>query len=210
MYQPDAIAVYEKWGKPYLFTANEGDVREWSAYAENKRIKDITLDPVAFPDFATLRTDANLGRLNITNTLGDTDNDGDFDQLYSFGARSFSVWNGNNGSILFDSGNELEKKAIAASKYDDNRSDDKGVEPEGMTLGYVGNRVIAFVGMERADLVAVYDVTDPTHPVFVKTLVTGDAPEGLLFVPAKYSPTGKSMLVVTCEGDGVVKVYQVN
>lgn len=209
MYQPDAIAVLEDRGIPFLFTANEGDVREWPAYAENKRIKDLTLDAIAFPD-ATLKQDAKLGRLNVTNTLGDTDGDGDYDEVYSFGARSFSVWNGLNGNLVFDSKNELENKCIAAGIYDDNRSDDKGVEPEGITLGYVGRKEIAFVGLERADAVAIYDVSNPNNPKFIKLLPAGDGPEGLLFIPSTKSPSGKSLLVVSSENDGTIKVYQVN
>jgi hypothetical protein len=210
MYQPDAIAVGEDHGIPYLFTANEGDVREWTAFAENKRVKDITLDPTAFPDAATLRLDPSLGRLNITSTLGDTDSDGDFDALYSFGARSFSIWNGFNGQLVYDSKNNLEEKAIEAGKYDDGRSDDKGVEPEAITLGYVGKTPVAFVGMERADLVAIYDISNPYHPQFIKTLISGDAPEGLLFIPAKDSPSRKSLLVVSSEGDGTISIFQTN
>lgn len=210
IYQPDAIAMFENGGLPFLFTANEGDVREYTAFAENKRIKDLALDAIAFPDGAELKKDANLGRLNVTKTMGDSDGDGDYDELYSFGARSFSVWNGHNGKLLYDSKNELENKAIEAGKYDDGRSDDKGVEAEGVTLGYVGKRVIAFVGMERADAIALYDVTNPYNPSFIKLLPTGDAPEGLLFIPAKDSPTKKSLLVVSSENDGTVKVYQTN
>lgn len=210
MYQPDAIAMFENGGIPFLFTANEGDVREYTAFAENKRIKDLVLDAIAFPDGAELKKDANLGRLNVTKTMGDTDGDGDYDELYSFGARSFSVWNGYSGKLIYDSKNELENKTIEAGQYDDGRSDDKGVEAEGVTLGYVGKKVIAFVGMERADAVALYDVTNPYSPAFIKLLSTGDAPEGLLFIPAKDSPTKKSLLVVSSENDGTVKVYQVN
>lgn len=210
MYQPDAIAVYEKNGIPYLFTANEGDVREWTAYAELKRIKDVALDPTAFPTAAALKAEAQLGRLNISKVMGDTDIDGDYDELYSFGARSFSVWNGNTGSLVFDSKNELEAKAIALNKYDDARSDDKGVEPEGITLGVMGNKIIAFVGMERADLMAIYDVTDPVNPVFLKMLSTGDAPEGITYIPASQSPDGKSLVVVSSENDGVIKIYRTN
>ncbi|MGZ8510646.1 MAG: choice-of-anchor I domain-containing protein, partial [Chitinophagaceae bacterium] len=210
MYQPDGIAMFETGGLPFLFTANEGDVREYDAFAENKRIKDLSLDAISFPDGAELKKEANLGRLNVTTTLGDTDSDGDYDELYSFGSRSFSVWNGYNGKLIYDSRNELEKKAIEGGKYDDGRSDDKGVEAEGVTLGYVGKKVIAFVGMERADAVALYDVTNPYNPSFIKLLPTGDAPEGLLFIPAKDSPTKKSLLVVSSENDGTVKVYQVN
>ena len=207
MYQPDAIAVYENNGLPYLFTANEGDVREYAGFAENKRIKDIALDATIFPDAATLKLEAKLGRLNVTRTLGDIGGDNDFDELYSFGARSFSIWNGNTGAQVYDSKNELEVKAIAANKYDDNRSDDKGVEPEGITIGKVGKKIIAFIGMERADLLAIYDVTDPTNPIFLKMLNTGDAPEGITFVPAANSPNGKSLIIVSSENDGVIKIY---
>lgn len=207
MYQPDAIAVLESGGIPYLFTANEGDAREYKAFAEIKRVSTLKLDPTAFPD-ATFKTDAKAGRLNVTTTLGDPDGDGDYDFLYSLGARSFSVWNGNDGALVFDSKNELDIKAIAEKIYDDARSDDKSVEPEGIAIGTVGKKKVAFVGMERADGLAVYDVTDPKNPVFLQVLKTGDAPEGVLFIPAKNSPTLKSLVVVSSEGDGVIKVYQ--
>jgi len=213
MYLPDAIAVVEKWGTPYLFTANEGDSRDYPPfYSEEKRVKEITMDAAAFPNAAVLRTDANIGRLKITNSMGDTDKDGDYDVLYSFGSRSFSVWNGNTGQPLFDSENELEDKCIAtgAGYYDDSRSDDKGVEPEGVTLGYVGNKIIAFVGMERSNAVAIYNVNNPAQPSFIKLLPTGVGPEGLLFIPASQSPSGKSLLVVSSEVDGTVKIYQTN
>ncbi len=210
MYQPDAIAVYETNGIPYLFTANEGDARDYPGFSETKRIKDIALDATAFPDAATLKLEAKLGRLNITRMLGDIGTDNDFDELYSLGARSFSVWNGNTGAQVFDSKNQLEQKIIEATKYDDNRSDDKGVEPEGITIGKIGAKVVAFVGMERADVMAIYDITDPTNPVFLKLLNTGDAPEGITFISAAQSPNGKSMVIVSSENDGVVKIYTTN
>ena len=209
MYLPDAIALLEDNGTPFLFTANEGDAREYDGYSEILRVKnkDVKLDPTAFPDATTLKLDANLGRLNITTSLGDKDGDGDFDELYSLGSRSFSVWNGNTGAQVFDSKNELEKLCMAANTYEDSRSDDKGVEPEGITIGKVGNKKVAFVGMERVDAVAVYDVTTPSKPVFLQLLKCGDAPEGVLFIAAKDSPTKKSLLLVSSEGDGVIKVY---
>ncbi len=207
MYMPDAIALVENNGTPYLYTVNEGDVREYDALDEAVRVKDLDLDPAAFPDAATLQKDENLGRLNVTPYLGDANGDGLYETLYSFGARSFSVWNGNNGTLLYDSKNELEVKCNGVGYYDDGRSDDKGVEPEGITVGNVGNKSIAFVGMERADAVAVYDVTTPSVPLFLQILKTGDAPEGVLFVSAKDSPTKKSLLIISSEDDGVIKVY---
>lgn len=208
MFQPDAIAVVQS-DIPLLFTANEGDAREYSALTEAKRIKDVTLDPLAFPNASVLRQDANLGRLNITTTKGDTDGDGDFDELYSFGARSFSIWNGNTGALVYDSKNDLDIAAAAAGLYDDGRSDDKGAEPEGLATGKIGDRTILFVGLERADAVALYDITYPYYPVFIKLMACGDAPEGILFIPAGKSPNGKSLLVASSENDGMVKLYSV-
>lgn len=210
MYQPDALAVYEKNNIPYIFTANEGDAREYAGFAENRRVKDIVLDAASFPDGPILRLDNNLGRLNITRTLGDIGLDNDYDELYSFGARSFSVWNGNTGTQVWDSKNELDQKAIASGRYDDLRSDDKGAEPEGVTLGMVGNKMIAFVGLERADMMALYDISEPAAPVFLKMLNTGDAPEGITFVSAADSPIGKSLVIVSSENDGVIKIYRTN
>lgn len=209
IYMPDAIAVLESNGIPYLFTANEGDAREYDAFVEVKRVKDktITLDPAVFPNATDLKKDGQLGRLNITTTLGDANGDGLLDVLYSLGSRSFSVWNGNTGAQIYDSKNELDLKTVEAGVYDDGRSDDKSVEPEGITIGTVGNKKVAFVGMERADAVAVYDVTNPTTPSFLQIFKCGDAPEGVLFIPAKDSPTKKSLLVVSSENDGVLKVY---
>lgn len=207
MYQPDAIAFYPVDGQPLLFTANEGDARDYSAFKEEVRVGGVALDPTVFPNAAALKANANLGRLNITNTLGDVDKDGDFDALYSFGARSFSVWHGTTGVQLFDSGNDLDKRALTESLYDDSRSDDKSVEPEGLTIGTVGKQPIVFVGLERADAVAVYNISNPYAPRFLKLLKTGDAPEGVLFISAKDSPTKRSLLVVSSEGDGVIKVY---
>ena len=208
MYMPDAIAYYNYNGTPYLFTANEGDSREYTAFIEMKRAGTVTLDPTSFPTAATLKADANLGRLNITTTLGDTDGDGDFDALYSLGARSFSVWDAITGAQVFDSKNELDRKATELKIYDDGRSDDKGAEPESVTIGRVGNKTIAIVGMERADAFAIYDITTPTAPVFIKMYKTGDAPEGLLFIPASKSPINQSLIVISSENDGLVKIYK--
>ncbi|WP_114792745.1 choice-of-anchor I family protein [Niabella yanshanensis] len=215
IYMPDAIAVLEQNNIPYLFTANEGDAREYidatekEIFVEAKRIgsKNVILDPTVFPNAADLKKETALGRLNITTTLGDKDGDGDFDELYSFGARSFSVWNGLTGAQVFDSKNELDVKVNEFGTYDDGRSDDKSVEPEGITIGKVGKTNVAFVGMERVDAVAMYDITNPQNPRFLQLVKTGDAPEGVLFVPARMSPTKKSLLIVSSEGDGMVTIY---
>jgi len=218
IYTPDAIAVNPDNGTPFLYTANEGDAREYATFVEARRVNaaSVVLDPTAFPNAATLKGNTQLGRLNITSTLGDTDGDGDFDELYAPGARSFSVWNGNTGALVFDSKNELDVNASSVNLYPDGRSDDKGTEPEGLAIGKVGNNSLLFVGMERADAVAVYDITNPVKPVFRQILgklgiapgaEPGIGPEGVLFVPADKSPNGKSLLIVSFEVDGVIKIY---
>ena len=68
--------------------------------------------------------------------------------------------------------------------------------------------MIAFIGMERADMIAVYDVSVPSSPVFLQLFSTGDAPEGLFYIKPQDSPNGRSILVVSSEGDGTVKLYQ--
>lgn len=208
MYMPDGIAMYEQGGIPYLFTANEGDAREYEAFEEISRVKNLTLDPTVFTSIAELQEDENLGRLNVTTTLGDADGDGKYEALYSLGARSFSAWNGNTGAQVFDSKNELDKKAVAAGAYADGRSDDKSIEPEGITIGKINDTPIAFVGMERVKSVAIYDISNPQQPEFLQWLTGADGPEGLLFIPADKSPVERSLLIVSNEYDGTIKIYQ--
>jgi hypothetical protein len=209
IYCPDAIAVHPDNGIPFVYTANEGDAREWAGFVENIRFGNASyvLDPVTFPDAAALKPNNKLGRLNVTKTLGDTDGDGDFDEVYTSGGRSFSIWHGNTGELIFDSKNDLDKRAFAAGKYADSRSDDKSVEPEGITIGRIGNKTLLFVGLERANAVAVYNITDPDSPEYMQWLNCGVGPEGVLFINAAESPSGKSLLIVSSEVDGIVKIF---
>ena len=209
-YLPDAIASFSVGGMSYLITANEGDAREYTAFDEQVRVGSLTLDPIAFPTASALKQNANLGRLRVTNTRGDTDGDGDYDVLYGFGGRGFSIYNASNLQLVYEPGKSLEEQVINAGIYDDDRSDDKGVEPEGVTIGVVNNKTLAFVALERVDAIAVYDVSNPAAPQFIKLIKTGDAPEGVLFVPVNESPNGKSLLITSNEGDGTVKFYQTN
>lgn len=210
MYNPDAITNYEVNGIQYFITANEGDAREYSAFKDISRINSssVVLDPAIFTNALALKADASMGRLNINTKMGDLDGDGDLDELVSFGARSFTIWNGSTGELVFDSKNDLDTKAKELGVYDDARSDDKSVEPESVYVAKMGNKNILFVGLERADALMIYDVTNPSAPVFLQSLKTGDAPEGLLFIPASKSPTKRSLVVISSEGDGSVKIFQ--
>lgn len=208
-YLPDAIVSYSVGNAAFYITANEGDTREYDTYEEESRVKDLELDPDVFPNADFLQEDENLGRYTVTTASGDLDGDGDFDVLHGIGARSFTIWNGTNGTKVNDYQN-LEKDLLATNPglYDDGRSDNKGVEPEAVEIGIVNGKTYLFVGMERADAVAVYELRGIGGVNFVQILETGDAPEGVLFIPAEESPNGKATLIVSSEGDGFIKVFQ--
>jgi Ca2+-binding RTX toxin-like protein len=226
MYQPDSIATFTANGQTYYITANEGDSRN-----EVQRVSALTLDPTAFPNATQLKASTALGRLEVSAIDGDTDGDGDYDKLFSYGARSFSIWD-SKGNLVFDSGDDLERITAAAfpnnfnasndSNSFDNRSDNKGPEPEGVAVGVIDGRTYAFIGLERIGGVMMYDVTTPSSPQFVQYLnnrnfsgdplagTAGDlGPEGLTFVSAEDSPIGRPMLVVANEISGSTTVYDV-
>jgi hypothetical protein len=231
MYEPDSIASFRFGKKTFLITANEGDARDWPGFSEEARVNSLALDPTLFPNAATLRRNENLGRLNVTRSLGDADGDGDFEALFTLGGRSFSIWS-TDGAQVYDSGSEFEHIVAAsnpqffnASNEDrsfDSRSDNKGPEPEGLVIGMVGERRYAFIGLERMGGVITYDITDPYAPLFVDYTnnrdfsvdpatapAAGDlGPEGLLFIDAKSSPTNTPVLVVANEVSGTVTLYE--
>jgi DNA-binding beta-propeller fold protein YncE len=264
MYHPDSITSYGYNGKTYYLTANEGDSRDYDTWTEEFRIGDLTLTgPLA--GIAGLQDDENLGRLLVTSTLGvsngcnasqlpadlgdlngdsviDIDdvefyvkNNCEYDTLYSYGARSFSIWSA-DGTRVFDSGSEIER--ITASLIPDNfngqndensfdnRSDDKGPEPEAITVGEINGQTFAFIGLERAGGIIVYNVTNPQNPEFVQYInnrdfsvsqtdlengMAGDlGPEGLVFIPAGQSPNSKPMLAVGNEVSGTTTLYGID
>lgn len=232
MYQPDGMACWTAGDTTYVLTANDGKDRDTSGFSERTRIKDVPLDPTAFPDADELQRPENLGRLRVTKSLGDTDGDGRFEELYSFGGRSFSIWTADFEQI-FDSGDQFERITAAQlpahfnsdheSHNFDNRSDAKGPEPEGVAIGRIGEAVYAFIGLERVGGVLVYDVTDPQSPVFETYAnprdVTADAgaetggdlgPEGVLFISAEDSPNGRPLLVVAHEVSGTIVVFEIS
>jgi hypothetical protein len=173
LYQPDAIAAYEHDGRTYLVLANEGDARDnGDGDSEDERRGSAGDSSVEYvPD------GSELGRLNFSNI--DSARNG---ALVKFGAHSFSIRD-TKGNIVFDSGSDLDREAIRLGIYDDGRSDNKGVEPEGVALLRVHGRTLAFIGLERTlkSAFAIYDVTDPKKARFLQMVVgEGDlSPEGL-------------------------------
>jgi len=233
MYQPDAMVSYTVDGVEYLFTANEGDARDYDGYSEEDRLKDLTLDATAFPNAATIQDENSLGRLKVTTSQGDTDGDGDFDEVYIYGARSFSMWKTSDMSLAFDSGDDFEQQLLIAdpvnfnSTNDDNdsfknRSDDKGCEPEAIDVGTINGHTYAFIGLERMGGVMVYDVTDVNDVQFetyynnrnfdydATSPLAGDlAPECVKFISADDHSGDQDLLVVSNEVSGTISIYAI-
>lgn len=222
MYQPDAISSFTIGATTYYITANEGDSRAYTGYSEEIRVgaAGYVLDPAIFPTAATLKLNQNLGRLQLTNATGSTDADAEFEEIHALGARSFSIWNSTFSSPIFDSGDQLEQitaiqspasfNSDGTSASFDGRSDNKGPEPEAVTTGTVNGVLYAFVGSERTGDIFVYDISTPATPVFKQYI---DHPadlgvEGLIFIPASESPTGKALVIATAEVSRTVTVYE--
>lgn len=230
LYLPDAIASYTVGGNTYYITANEGDSRAYTGFTEEFRLgaATVTLDPVKFPNASEMKNNWFLGRLNITNKLGDIDNDGDLDTVFCYGSRSFSIWNATTGVQVYDSKDDLEQitstnsfsLAFNASNtlgvpVRKDRSDDKGPEPEGVTIGKIGSNVYAFIALERIGGVMVYDVTNPNAPVYVTyvnnmNVATGSpdrGAEGIIFIPQSQSPNGQHIVIAANEVSSTLSIW---
>lgn len=239
MYQPDGIASFRAGGKDYLVLANEGDAREYPNVTptsnEVVRVATLNLDTNAFPNASLIKSNSALGRLQVTSTLGDFDRDGDYDALFAFGARSFSIRDA-KGKLVWDSGDDLERITSLANTNGfnvsntgnarDSRSPAKGPEPEGVATGQAYGRTYAFIGLERVGGVAAYDVSNPKQPKFefyvnrrdfsvnanaTNFLNAGDfGPEGIIFIEAKDSPNKKPLVVLANEISGTTTLFQVD
>ena len=231
MFMPDGIASYQSSGKSYYVIANEGDDRnDFLEPDETTTVNaaNYDLDNSVFPDEGTaggsgsagalgtgLKGNDQLGRLTVCNVpglRGDLDGDGDIDRILAYGGRSFSILDA-SGRRVFDSGDVIDRILMEQypAMYDDARSDNKSAEPEGVAITVLGGKTYAFIGLERAHGVMVFDVTDPGAVSFT-TLCTrsGDLnPEGMLNIAAADSPTGQPLLLVANEVSNTLSVYEV-
>ncbi|WP_298769974.1 choice-of-anchor I family protein [uncultured Shewanella sp.] len=175
LYQPDTIASYRWNNADFIVSANEGDARDYEGFSEEVRAEDLSLI-AEHPQYLSAQDKTQLGRLKVTTSMGDENDDGEYEQFMSFGGRSFSIWD-QNGLLVFDSGSDFARITAAVLGEDfnnnneknkgDSRSDDKGAEPEALALGQVGSRHYAFIGLERVGGVMVYDITNPFDVSFV-------------------------------------------
>ena len=113
---PDAVAAAELDGRQLLVTANEGDGREYEGFEDETEVEDVTLaSNFGAPDvIADLQEEENLGSLTVSTTDG-VNAAGEHEALYSFGARSFSIWDAGTGEQVYDSGDDFEQITAASA-----------------------------------------------------------------------------------------------
>lgn len=229
---PDGISMYQANGKTYLLTANEGDSREWGDEEAgtdylNEDERNFGKEQKSPTGKITAENSGLTGKVVFFDSK---DYDGlDDDKDYLFGGRSFTLFEVTDNGLteVFDSGNDFEAKTAAylpkyfnCSNDDltvDDRSGKKGPEAETVVTGQVGDKTYAFVTLERIGGVMMYDITNPAQAKFVNyinsrdfsaAVAADDSPEGLKFIAAEKSPTGKAMLLAACEVGGTVAAYE--
>lgn len=240
-HMPDAIDNFEANGKKYIITPNEGDARDYDAYSEEKDLADImdqiNLKAENYEGYTQEELDAfvddggleRVGDYKVTVENGFNEETGKYEAIYGYGGRSFSIFDADTMEMIYDSGNEFEEITSEAMPEHfnvtndelgmDDRSDNKGTEPETVITGEVDGKQYAFVALERFSGIMVYDLSNPTKPEYVTLIssrdfsedVKGDvSPEGLQFIAAVDSPTGNALLAATHEVSGTVAVYELD
>lgn len=190
----------------------------------------LTISPL----LDSIDDDANLGRLKASFFSTKAMNGATIEKVYAYGSRSFSIWDAQTGEQVFDSANAFE--LITAMRYGtdfnnnhevnggDSRSDDKGPEPEAITIGKINGHTYAFIGLERMGGIMVFDVSNPFAPEYIQYVNDRDfsitpgamtdagdlGPEGFRFVNAEDSPNGKPLLIIGNEVSGTTSIYQIN
>ena len=234
-YMPDGVASFTIAGKTYFLTGNEGDDKDdyiETAAKESARVADIasSLDTTVFPSSVS----DELTRLTINKTANGSavgvNSSGKYEKLFTYGARSFSIWDADTGAQVFDSGDDFERvvyndaTALLLNNKEGlrQRMDNKGPEPENIVVGQIGKEYYAFIGLERSSGIMMYQITNPAKPKFVQYIrnttnpastdsaIAGDiSPEGLKFISAADSPTGVPLLMVGYEISGSLAVFQI-
>lgn len=234
-FMPDAIDTFSVADQTYIVTPNEGDARDYDAYSEEKKLskigKAVKLKAEHYVGYTQDELDAfdltTLADYKVTIENGLSADGTSYEALYGYGGRSFSIFKADTMELVYDSGNDFEtiiaenmpeQFNISNDKLTvDARSKAKGPEPETVVTGQIGEKTYAFIALERFSGIMVYDLSNPTAPEFVTLVssrdfsadVAGDvAPEGLQFIPADKSPTGKALLAATNEMSGTVAVYE--
>lgn len=230
---PDQVARFSVGDKTYLAICEEGDDRGNAEDANPEPLADqVRLGWLASqnrlaPEFTKSHdlSESGLGRLRVCVFTGDTNSDGSLNHPVALGTRSMSVVDAESLTRVGDTGSQFEQRIAeqAASQFNANskdpakfdvQSDDRGPEPEGITIAQINGRPVAFVTLERPGGIAIVDLQSPAQPRVIDVVMTAQdgqtAPEGVTFVSTEDSPTGKPLLLVGFEGSGHLGIYRVN
>ena len=172
---------FEWDGDDYQGTENYTTEKDFCiAYVDEVRGKKLDVD-ANHPLAGALKDNKQLARLKVIKPQGTLAAD---QKVQAFGSRSFSIWN-ESGELVFDSGDDfarivLEQDPANFNSTNDNnqsgddRSDDKGVEPEAIEVAEINGKHYAFIGLERQGGIMVYDVTQPKNASFISYLNNRD------------------------------------
>ncbi|PME14985.1 alkaline phosphatase [Vibrio cyclitrophicus] len=172
---------FEWDGDDYQGTENYTTEKDFCiAYVDEVRGKKLDVD-ANHPLAGALKDNKQLARLKVIKPQETLAAD---QKVQAFGSRSFSIWD-ESGELVFDSGDDfarivLEQDPANFNSTNDNnqsgddRSDDKGVEPEAIEVAEINGKQYAFIGLERQGGIMVYDVTQPKNASFISYLNNRD------------------------------------
>jgi len=133
------------------------------------------------------------------------------------GGRTLSVFRLADGALMGDTGNRLDVWVNAAGRWgafiEDSRARRGASEPENLDVVTWGDRVLCVVGLERANALALVDLTNPACPGVIggagigglSTATARAAPEGIRIV--EYA--GRTLVLVAFEASGTVGIFEI-
>ena len=172
---------FEWDGDDYQGTENYTTEKDFCiAYVDEVRGKKLDVD-ANHPLAGALKDNKQLARLKVIKPQGTLAAD---QKVQAFGSRSFSIWD-ESGELVFDSGDDFARIVLDQdpanfnstndnNQSGDDRSDDKGVEPEAIEVAEINGKHYAFIGLERQGGIMVYDVTQPKSASFISYLNNRD------------------------------------
>ncbi|CAH6823352.1 Alkaline phosphatase [Vibrio chagasii] len=172
---------FEWDGDDYKGTENYTTEKDFCiAYVDEVRGKKLDVD-ANHPLAGALKDNKQLARLKVIKPQGTLAAD---QKVQAFGSRSFSIWD-ESGELVFDSGDDFARIVLDQdpanfnstndnNQSGDDRSDDKGVEPEAIEVAEINGKHYAFIGLERQGGIMVYDVTQSKNATFISYLNNRD------------------------------------
>ena len=143
------------------------------------------------------------GRYIVTADEGDTRNASGSGSPR--GGRTVSVFEAESGVLVADTGTQLDDAAADAGIYPDSRSDRGASEPEVVDLTHYRGVTLVAVALERANAIALIDLTEPSTPTVIDIEAVGTGPEGVKF----FRSGSRLFLACANEVSGTLSILEV-